>query len=153
MLFKIFFFLIYSILYIWSLIKWHFTVALTWSFFEMLVNILRSTGQVLMFLLHSLMQSKQKTCSQMFGIPTFCLLNFRRQIGHFSPSSELPSESEESEFGTTESFCLALSAFLANAWLLLRLGLSSSLSLTQSDSQSALVSLAAIKKKNYRDNL
>lgn len=126
------------------------TVALTLSFFEMLVNILRSTGQVLMFLLHSLMQSKQNMCSQMFGIPTFCFLNLRRQIGHFSPSSELPSESEESEFGTTESFSLHslfLSAFLDNPWwLFLLLGLSSSLSLTQSDSQSALVSLAAVNK-------
>lgn len=44
------------------------------------------------FLDHSVMQSRQKTCSQVCGVPTGCVVKRSRQMEHLS---ELPSELSE----------------------------------------------------------
>lgn len=53
------------------------------------VNVILSTGHVFTFFDHSVMQSRQKMCSQVWGVPTSWSLKRNKQMEHLS---ELPSE-------------------------------------------------------------
>lgn len=108
-----------------------------------MVNVCRSTGQVLIFLLHSKMHSRQKQCSHDDGVAISCFLNGSKQIGHFSDCPSLLSDSNPApdvdSFSPSLIFFIFFSSFAFDDGT----SLSDSFILSQSDCHSEPVSLSS----------